>query len=463
MPTVEQISREQNIVRVRVAFDTAEVNKEFQRVYRELANSLRLPGFRKGKIPPNIIRQRVGVEDIADAVEDYLREKAADAAVDELKLFPRKGQSTWHEEPKPVEGEALAYEFSFPVMPEAKLPDYKSFEFSLPRLEVTEGMKERFYERMRERMTEFPEITTPAAEGNGALVKLTSTFAEGGEAAPFGQDVMLYVIGKEGNLPGWDEQVLGAVPEQVIEFPYTIPEDFSDPRVAGKALLVKLEVKSVHEVIAPVIDDAYIKEHFGMESLAEYDNYVIQHLTYERDAMAHQMRRDMVVQKLVEGIEADISTDMIEEAVDAMVKENDRELKEKESSLQDQLQQSGKTMEEHRESVRPLAENRIKLTLAVRTLASQENLRPTVQDFERYAAYMAQREGITPKQFKELLNYPEFVSETTHQIMQEKVLDYLVGCAKFTTAVAADTPAATADAPPPAAADAEADPDAPES
>lgn len=439
MATVELISRENNILRVKVAFDAAEVNKQYAQVYRELANSLKISGFRKGKIPPNVIRQRVGAESLAEAVEDNLREQAADQAVHECKVFPRKGRVTWHEEPKPVEGEPLIYDFSIPVMPEIELPDYRSYEFTLPRMEVTESMKQRFYDRMRDRLTEYPETQAAAGPGNGVLLTMSSAFADSGEAAPLAQDMMLFVIGKEGNLPGWDERVTGVTPGQTVEFDYTAPDDFDDPRIAGKQLQVKLEIKTVHEVHAPVIDDAYVKEHLKFESLEQYDEYVLRHLTMERDTVQARMMRDMLVQKLVDAVDADISDDMVEESIDGLVEENEREAREHDSSLEEQLKQSKMELPAYRESLRPLAINKLKLTLIVRTIAAQQDLRATVQDFERYAAYMVQREGITPKQFKELLGYPEFVSEISHQIMQEKVLDYLVGCAKYTTAMP-DTP-----------------------
>lgn len=440
MATIEQISRENNILRVKVAFDAAEVAKQYAQVYRELANSLKIAGFRKGKIPPNVIRQRVGVESLAEAVEDNLREQAADQAVHECKVFPRQGRITWHEEPKPAEGQPLTYEFSIPVMPEIELPDYRAFEFTLPRMEVTDSMKQRFYDRMRDRLTEYPEKQGPAQVGDGLLLTMSSAFADSGEAAPLAQEMMLYVIGKEGNLPGWDERVTGATPGQEIEFEYKVPDDFDDPRIAGKLLQVKLQVKTVHDVKAPVIDDAYVKEHLKFESLEQYDEYVLRHLTMERDNVQARMMRDMVVQKLVDAVEADITEDMIEESINSLVEENEREAREHDTTLEDELKKSGQELAAYRESLRPLAINKIKLNLIVRTVAAEQDLRATVQDFERYAAYMVQREGITPKQFKELLGYPEFVSEISHQIMQEKVLDYLVGCAKFTTS-ATDAPA----------------------
>lgn len=448
MATVELVSRENNILRVTVAFDAAEVDKQFQHVYRELSNSLRLPGFRKGKIPANIIRQRVGVESLAESVEEHLREQAVDTAIEQLKVLPRKGRSEWHDEPTPVEGQPLKFEFSFPVLPAVKLPDYQAFEFTLPKLEVTDAMKQRFYDRLRDRMTEYPVKETPIATGDAALLRMSSTFVDTGEASPLAQDMMLYVVGKEGNLPGWDEHVLGATAGDVLEFTYTMPEDFNDPQVVGKPLQIRLEVKTVHDVNAPVLDDAYVKEHFKVDTLAEYDTYVIQHLTQERDSMQAQMMRDMVIQKMLEGLEAEITEDMVEGALSGLVEESEREAKEHESTLQQELEQSGKSLAEYRESLKPVALNRLKLMLVVRTLAAEKDLRATVSDFERYAMHMAQRQNITPKQFKELLGYPEFVNEISQQIMQEKVLDYLVGCAKFTTA-GADEPGAKSEVVPP--------------
>jgi trigger factor len=434
MPNAELVSRDSNTAHVKVVFDAVEVRQQFQRVYREYANGLKLPGFRKGKIPANVIRQRVGTGPIAGAVREALHETALDTAIDVLQLLPRRGRPTWASDPEPAEDDTLTLDFSFAVYPNVTVPDYCTFEFTLPSFAVTEGMKERYYQRLRERMTEFPEKEGEAQSGDAVMATLRSRFSASGEDSPFASESVLFEIGKEGNLPGWDEQLTGKRGGESVEFDYTMPADYDDPRIAGQPLRVALDVRSIHAVQAPPFDDAYVKEHFGSESLVEYDKWVVAQLQLERDRFRSQMMRDLVVQKLVEGVEGDFTEEVIAESIDGLVREHERDLLEHGASLEQQLAASGKSLEEYRESLRSMALSRVKLNLAVRAIAAKEDLRATVDDFQRYAAYLAQSEGITPKQFRELLQHPEFTSEMTHQIMRNKVLDFLVACAKFTTA-----------------------------
>jgi trigger factor len=439
MATAELISREKNIAQIKVTLDVAEVNQHFQQVYREYSNNLRIPGFRKGKIPHNIIKQRVGAENLSGAVGEVLKEYAADEALEKLALVPRHGHTTWHSDPDPQEGQPLTYELSLPVLPEVKIPDYESFELSIPVLNVTEGMKERFRERLAERYTNFEAIESPAAEGNAVLLDFTTKYADSGENAPFGHNGMAYIIGRDGNLPGWDEKLTGQSGMSSITFDYAMPEDFADARIAGKNLTFSVDIKTVHKVTIPEINEEFIKQHMHLDSLDEFDKYIDMSLERERDAQIEQMKRELTMQKIVEGIEAEITEDMLNDEIDGIVKENDRTLRKYDSSLDQYLKEKDQSLAEYRETLRGAAENKIKYFLAIRTIADKHELRANAQDLERYAYYLMQQEGISPQQFKELLGYPEFVSETTYQIVREKALDFIVSKMKFGTEAVSET------------------------
>ena len=152
MATAKLISHEQNIARVAIEFDAAEVRAHYAAMYRENAKELRVPGFRKGKVPPNVIRQRLGVEPIAQHMAALLKEVALDTVYEQLNLTPRMGRLEWHSAPVPAEDSGIAYDVSIPVLPEVTLPDYASFEFKAPHVKVTDEMQARYRERLRERV-----------------------------------------------------------------------------------------------------------------------------------------------------------------------------------------------------------------------------------------------------------------------------------------------------------------------
>lgn len=447
MATAELISRQDNIAQVRVTFGADEVQRRFSQVYRELAQSLKIPGFRKGKVPANVIRQRVGAAAIAEAAGDELKRLALDVALDELKLSPR-GEARWQSEPEPEEGQGSSLEFSVPVLPAVTLPDYRGYELTVPVLSITDETKERFRQRLIERFTAYPEQDGAAADGSAMLLSFTSKDAESGESMPLAADDLMYRLGAEGNFPGWDEQLSGLAAGGSREFDFTVPADFTDPRVAGRRVTVAASVKSVHAVQPPQLDEAFIKEHLNLDTLAEFEEYVETMLIRERDQHLQQMKSELVMQKLTAELDAEISEDMISNELDGLVKDYDRQLRQHGSSLDQFLSEQQRSLPEYRDSLRDGALQKIKVFLIVKTIAETEQLQATEADFQRYAMYLMQYEGIPPEQMKELMKHQGFLREASYQILREKALAHLADSASFTEESSAESDAAVAEDPP---------------
>ncbi len=444
MATAELISREDNIARLRVTFGPAEVDRRFKAVYRELAKSIKIDGFRKGKIPPQVIKQRVGAAAIAEAAGDELQREAVGLALEELKLSAR-GEPRWTSEPDPAEGQTSVYEFSLPVLPEVTLPDYRSYELTVPVLSITDETKDRFRQRMIERFTKYPEKEGAAGEGDALVLSFTSTDPQSGAALPLGVNDLSLVIGAEGNFPGWDEQLSGLAAGSQHEFDFTVPADFSDPRVAGKPARISLSVRSVHDVEPPELDAAFIKEHLHLDSLEEFEQYIETTLVRERDQHVQQMKSELVLQKLTAELDAQLSEDMISDELDGLVKDYDQQLRRNDSSLEQFLQEQQRTLKEYRDSLREGAIQKIRVFLTVKAVAETEQLSATREDFQRYAMYLMQYEGIPAEQMQELLRNDAFIREATYQILREKAMTHLGASAKFNEEEAVDGEAPAAD------------------
>ena len=444
MATAQLLSREENIARIKVNASVEDVNRFFKAVYRELAGQISIPGFRKGKVPANVIRQRVGAETITEAVADELKRFVIEVGLDELELAPRGGDPRWHTEPDPEEDQPSEYEFSLPVLPEVTLPDYKQFELSVPVLAVTDEMKENFKRRLVERFTQVADKDGAAAAGNAVKAKFTSTDSESGEATPLAMDELFFRIGDEGNFPGWDEQLTSAQAGDHRDFSFTVPADFTDPRVAGKHVTVSLDVISVHELDEPELNADFIKEHLNLDTMEDFEEYVDTMLIRERDHQVRQAKSEMVQQKLTEGMEAEITKDMIDVELDGMIKEYDQQLRQHGSNMDKFLEEQGRTLAEYRETLKEGAVQKIKRFLIVKTVSEAEGIQATTEDFQRYAMYLIQYEGIPPEQVQELLKKPEFIRETTYQILREKVMAHLVESASFQEEPAEDEAGETA-------------------
>ena len=438
MATAELVKRENNIAQIKITLGVEEVDLAYKKVIKEFSKNLNIPGFRKGKVPKNIIVQRVGAESVAGAVGDELKDFAIEEALDELKLSPRAGKTRWHSDPDPKEGEGIVYELSIPVLPEVTLPDYKNFELTVPVLAITDEMKDRFRQRLVERFTEFSDKAGAAVDGDAVLLGFSSKDAETGEDAPLAMQDMFYKVGAEGNFPGWDEVIRGSEANAHHDFDFVVPEDFADPRVQGKTLKVSLDVKSVHEMKEPEITAEFVKQHLNLDSLDDFEDHVTKMLTMERDQQVHQMKSEMVMQKIAAEMEAEISEDMISDELDGIVKEYDAQLRQHGTSLDAYVKDQGKTLAEYREGLHETAIQKIKVFLTVKQISEAEEMHASGEDFQRYAYMLMQREGIQPDQLRELINNPEFMREATYQIVREKVANHLAEAPTFTSSEPVD-------------------------
>lgn len=432
MPTAKLVSRDKNIARVKVSISAKEVGQQYKLLYREYSRGTSIPGFRKGKIPANVIRQRIGVEALNDAATDILKDYAVREALHQLGLESRAGNTDWHTLPEPVEGQPAEIEVSIPVLPEVKLPDYSAFELTVPSLPVSEMMKERYKSRLIERFTNYPDKEGAVETGDAVKFMFKTRYKDSGEAAPFEHDEMLLVIGLEGNLPGWDEQFIGQERDTKVEFDNTLPENFADPRVAGKELAVLATITSVHTVEEPKLDETFVKEHFRLDSLEEFETFIQTNLEHERDQQVLQLKQELAAQKLLDELEVEISDDMLALELDGLVKDNNDRMHRYGTNLEAYLKDKGQSLPEYRETLKEPSIRKIKMFLAIRAIAKEQSLNATAEDFQRYALMMMQQEGIQPEQFKELLGHEEFVNEATFQIVREKVMRHLALSAKFT-------------------------------
>lgn len=442
MTNVELVSREDNVARIKITLDAKVVDKGFSAVYRELSSSLRIPGFRKGKIPPNIIRQRVGLDAIQEEVAGNLREEAFEQALRELRLTPRRGRTVWHEQGNAVEGQEFVVELSQPVLPEVILPDLSSASIEVTRPPLTAAMLERFENRLLDRFSQVSDVEGPAESGDSLVIGVHSRFSDTGEEAPFGGHEILYTLGKAGNLPGWDEQLAGAAAGEVRDFEYTMPQDYTEASIAGRALKVHVHIDRVARIERPVLDEDFVKSRLQLESMQQYEDYRRAVLERELDVQLADEIANRCGHLLVEGVEAKITADMVAEELDTMVEEADSMLRHQGASLDEYLRSKGQTIQEYRSGLEEAAIRKLKFHLGIVEYARRHELSVGREEIAAYAQHLMQREGISPDEMREFLKNRNFINEISYNLIRDKVLGELAGVIKVTV-VEPDTEAGT--------------------
>src|SRR5918995_753976 len=270
-------------VRVEVDVDAADFDRRMERAARGLGGELRIPGFRKGKVPPQVVIQRVGREAV---MEEALREALPEwyeRALLETGVIP-VGDPKLDVAGFPSEGKPLSFSIEVAVRPEARLGSYTGLEVGKAEPEVPEEAVNAELERLREGFGSLRPVERAARAGDSLLVdyrgEIDGEPFEGGEARDF-----LLELGAEGLLEGFDEALTGAQAGDEREVQVRFPDDYRPERLAGNDATFKVDVKEVREKQLPELDDEFAALASEFDTLAELREDIAAKI---REALEHR-------------------------------------------------------------------------------------------------------------------------------------------------------------------------------
>ncbi len=428
---LEILSKENEKARIKATFEKEEVAMEFASSLREISKRITVPGFRKGKVPKGLVLSRVSQEALEEEVRDNLRERAVRESLSTLELELRKRAVDFFDTKLPTENSSFECVFDLPIIPKVVLPDLSSIKIPLKRIIVSREMKEEYKNRLQERFAKYVEKKTKLNMGDAVVYDLKTYFSDNKVEAPLAQDGVFYITGQEDNLPGYDENLIGAEAGQSIKFQYTMPEDFFLEKVAGKKLTFDIKIKSVQERIVPEFNLEFVRSHFKMEDMREFDSYLEETLLAEVEREEERYKESQVLEQVAQRMDVQISEELIKEEVDYLVASQDRKLRQRKSSLEEMLSKENKTLLSYREELKPLAILRIRKQLLIREVAKQEKIIVQKEELSRYIAFLAQRYGLNKAQISKLLKNEEFIEDISSDIMQEKVANFLAKRVSF--------------------------------
>jgi trigger factor len=272
----------------------AEVERARERVTNSIKQRVRLPGFRPGKAPLNLIQSRFESE-IRSEVLDLLLPHAFRERVqkEELKVVGSPNISDLHFDP----GEPIRFKADFEVAPEFELSDYRGLPVNYEEPTVTDEEVAKRLETMREGKAEYVNLDPrPIENGDHVLVHLKSVT---GLAEPVNQDTQVEV-GAEQTLPEFNEALLGASPDEVKHVAVTYPEDYGQERLAGKTVEFELTPKVVRRKELPALDDEFARDLGDYQNLDELRDAVRKTIFHEKQYVAQQQAKEELIDRLVE-------------------------------------------------------------------------------------------------------------------------------------------------------------------
>jgi trigger factor len=365
-------------VRVDVALEPDTVQRQVERTAIELGRDLRVPGFRRGKVPSNLVLQRMGREAVLeqalrDSLPGWYERALMDSGVAPV------GDPKLDVPSLPAEGEELSFSFEVAVRPPAKLGDYRGLEVGRPEPEVPEEAVSAELDRLREALASLNPVDRPAQAGDLVMVDFVGTVEgepfEGGEA----RDLMVE-LGDAGLLPEMDEALIGAEAGRQLTVDVTFPDDQRPEEIAGKQGNFAITVKEVREKTLPELDDDFASEASEFETLEELRAEIESRVAAALEQRADADFREAAVDAAAVAAEVELPKEVVHARAHEMFERFQRSLASRGVSIDSYLQMSGKSSEEVVTEAEGDAEKALRREATLDAIADAEGIEVTDDD-----------------------------------------------------------------------------------
>jgi len=403
------------------------VQRETERVTREFARHARLPGFRPGKAPAGIIRQRFW-DDIRSEVLRALVPASLERAFQEKRLMPvgEPSIADLHFEPD----QPLRFKASFEVLPEIELKDYKGLEVEPAKIELTDEDVERELETLRERAATYEPVEGRVAEdGDTVVVSLVGIVTEPKEKRePLTLEDAVVHLGEENTLPAFNENLRGVTRGEEKRFSVAYPADYPQAHLAGRTVAFTAQVKEVRRKQLPALDDDFARRVSDAPSLEELKTQLRAHLEEVRDQRERNLTRDRLLEALLARHDFPVPDALVERQMDRRLERQVRTL-------------TAQGIDPRRVDVdwrkawragREAAERDTRLGLLLDRIAAAEGIQATEEDSDREVARLAQQGRQSPEAVRARLTKEESWDSLKSAIRSEKVVDFLLTHARLT-------------------------------
>jgi trigger factor len=362
-------------VRLDVGIEPEAVEKRVERAAQQLAGDMRVPGFRKGKVPAELVIQRVGRETVLEqALRDSLAEWYERALLD-TGVTP-VGDPQLNVESLPEAGEELQFSIEVAVRPPAKLGEYKGLEIGKVEPEVPEDAVQEEFDRLREGFAALNPVERPAASGDIVVIDYVGTVEgepfEGSEATD-----LTVELGTESLLAEFDQALTGASAGDEVTVEVEFPEEHRPEALAGKQASFKVTAKEVREKELPELDDDFASEASEFDTLDELRDEIRGRIAAALESRAEDDFRAAAVDAAADGATIDLPKELVHARAHDMWERLERSLSARGIDPQMYVQMQGKPREELVTDMEGEAERALKREATLAAVADAESIEVT--------------------------------------------------------------------------------------
>jgi len=419
--TVKNLSETK--VQVTIIVDATELADAEKVALVKLSNSVKVPGFRSGKVPASVAAKHVEPQALQEQLMDDAISKAVAEAfmTEKIQALDRPTVDIT----KYVPGESLEFVAEVDVLPAVKLGDYKNLKAKAGKVEVTDAEVDEILGRMQTGLAEKQEVTRPAELGDETLIdfvgKKDGVVFDGGT----GTDYTLK-LGSNQFIPGFEEQIVGHSAGQQFDVDLSFPDDYHAKELAGEKVTFAVTLKKLTASDLPAIDDELAKKAGPFESLKELKDDIIREVTAQKEKEAGEKFRDDLITELIEKSEVPVPAILVEDQMRSIEQDFAQNLTYRGLDLDTYLTTNGFPNEEvwREKEVKPAAERRTQAGLILSELSKAENISATEEEIDEHVAIHRKQYESNPETLKQF-DTPEVRRDIANHYVTEKTIERL--------------------------------------
>ena len=396
---------EHNMAKLTVEVAAEDVEKALQAAYLKQRKQINIPGFRKGKVPRQMIEKMYGPEVFYDEAVNSMIPDAYAKAYDESELDIVSQPKI--DVVQIEKGKSFIFTAEVAIKPEVTLGDYKGLKVDKVSTRVTQKEVDEEIEKERERNARTIEVTDRAVQDKDEVTLDFEGFVdgvafEGGK----GEDYPL-TIGSGAFIPGFEEQLIGAEIDKEVEVNVTFPDEYHSEELAGKDATFKCTVHTIKAKELPELDDEFASDVSECETMDAYRAEVKKNIKERKERTGKEKKENQAVDQAIENAQMDIPEAMIETQVRQMADDMARRIQQQGLTVEQYFQFTGLTAEKMLEEMRPQAEKSIKTRLVLEAIVKAENIEVSDERVDEELTKMAEAYQMEVEKLKEFMGENE--------------------------------------------------------
>jgi len=422
MVKVEIEKQKENEVKLKIETDKLEVNSSLDKVYNDVSYEIKIPGFRKGRIPKNILNMHLSKEYFFDKTAEKLIPKSYLEAIEKINIQPidqPEIKVIQIEEDKP-----LIFEATVQVRPEVKLGSFDKISIQKEDIKVTGSDVKNEIRKIQENQAKLNVVKNRKSKKDDFLLIDSEGYVEGKVIEGSKVEKQLVQLGKNA-APEFNDKLVGCSAGDEREIKILVPKDIEDKKIAGKEITYKVKVIEVKEKELPELDEDFVKTIGNYKTLDDFKKDIKDKLEKQVEMINKNNYERKLLGKVVDVCEVKVPKVLIERELEYMMKSLEDDLKAKDLSLQDYYTSIKTDEEKVKKEYEIVAEKRIKQELVLDKISQAEKIQVTEKEVKDKIKTIAKEMKQDPLKVEATFKKNNNLDGLEESIKREKIIDFL--------------------------------------